>query len=172
MDIVQAPSRAITTPRCRYQDQDSTQTLREALAEYHAANPNLFDSEQLAKDESLGELGRFFAAHDACHVLFGLDTSLGDETLADTWTLCGTDARWRELMSYLNSDGQKQFFRDFLRELGFWRTTSAVLRALPRVFTVLWRSRQMKRKWALWGWESQLDRPLHQLRSEHGIRIV
>ncbi|MCX4243894.1 hypothetical protein [Paraliomyxa miuraensis] len=171
MEMVQtqAPFAAI---RCRYQDAQSTQTLREGLAEYRAANPGLFDPEALEKNESLGHLGRFFAAHDACHVLFGLSTSLADETLADTWTYFGTDVRWRELWSYFRSDAQKEFFSTFLSEVGYGRMLWSSLGAIPRVVRAIWRSRSMTRKWSLHDWSAHLDVPLVELRREFGIRPV
>jgi len=158
--------------QCRYQRQGSPQTLREGLAEYYATNPNLFSPEQLASDESLGQLGRFFAAHDACHVLFGLDTSLPDETLADTWTFFATDVQWKELWSYVRSDGQKQFFQTLMREVGYGRLLLGSLHALPRVAKVLWTSRWMPRKWPLHDWEAHLDAPLCELREQYRIRLV
>lgn len=176
MDLVQPSPHATPTPptatRCHYQQPDSTQTLREGLAEYHAVNPDLFSPEELAKDENLGDLGTFFAAHDACHVLFGLDTSLPDEALADTWTLFGTDAKWRQLLSYFGSDAQKQFFATFLRDVGYWALIKSSLGALPRVARVIWRSRRMTRKWALERWPDHLDVPLCELRRRYGIRLV
>lgn len=158
--------------RCRYQDPQSTQTLREGLAEYRAANPELFDPEVLARNEALGELGRFFAAHDACHVLFGLSTSLSDEALADTWTFFGTDVRWRELWSYFRSDAQKEFFDTFLGQVGYARLAWATVRAVPRILRAIGRTRSMTRKWALHQWSAHLDVPLVKLRREHGIRLV
>ena len=171
MEIVHAPVGAITT-RCQYQEAESSQTLREGLAEYYAANPDLFDPEALAKDERLGDLGRFFAAHDACHVLFGLDTSLGDESLADTWTLFGTDVTWRELWSYMRREGQKEFFRDLFREVGYWTTLAGFVRALPRVFRGIGKARKMTHKWSLHAWEDHLDTPLRELRHGYGIELV
>lgn len=171
MEMVHAQVPAAPT-RCRYQDPESTQTLREGLAEYRAANPGLFDPDALERDESLGQLGRFFAAHDACHVLFGLSTSIADESLADTWTLCGTDVRLRELWSYFRSDAQKQFFSTFMREVGYRKLLLGSLGAIPRILRVLWRSRSMTRKWALHQWADHLDEPLVQLRRDHGIRLV
>lgn len=171
MEVAQAQAGFATT-RCRYQDQDTPQTLREGLAEYRAANPALFDPETLQQQGELGDLGRFFAGHDACHVLFGLSTSLADESLADTWTFFGTDVRWRELYSYFRSDAQKQFFKDFLGEIGYWTLISASLRALPRVLRAIWRTRKMTRKWSLHGWAEHLDEPLCELRTRYGIAIV
>lgn len=171
MDLVHASTEAPVT-RCRYQDPESTQTLAEGLAEYRAANPELFDPDALTSRGELGELGRFFAAHDACHVLFGLDTSLADETLADTWTFFGTDVKWAELKSYFSSQEQRDFFKEFLSEVGYWKMITASLRALPRVFRAIWRSRSMRRKWALHHWKAHLDEPLADLRRDYGIRLV
>lgn len=176
MDLVhanaQAPTSLGTVTHCRYQRPDSTQTLREGLAEYHTVNPGLFSPEELAKNEALGGLGRFFAAHDACHVLFGLDTSLPNEALADTWTLCGTDATWSDLWSYFRSDAQKQFFATFLREVGYWKLIRSTLGSLPRVVKVMWRARRMTRKWPLYRWEDHLDVPLCELRQRYGIDLI
>ncbi|MEM9454263.1 MAG: hypothetical protein AAGF11_08800 [Myxococcota bacterium] len=182
MDMVQAPAPApapagaTVTPgvavRCRYQHADSTQTLREGLAEYQAANPNLFDVEQLAQDRSLGDLGMFLAAHDACHVLFGLGTSLPDETLADTWTFVGTDTTWKQLWPYFRSEAQRDFIRRLFRDIGYGRVVASTLSTLPRVAKVMWRSRRMTRKWALYRWPDHLDVPLVELRSRYGIELV
>jgi len=171
MEMVHATTTAAPA-RCRYQDQESPQTLREGLAEYRAANPQLFDPDELSRDEGLGPLGRFFAAHDACHVLFGLSTSLPDEALADTWTIFGTDVRWREVWSYLRSDAQKQFLDTFLSEVGYGRLLWGTVQATPRVLRAIWRAWSMTRKWALHDWASHLDEPLATLRHEHGIRLV
>lgn len=176
MDTVHAPVRPHAVmgvhTHCRYQQQDSTQTLAEGLAEYYATNDNLFSPEQLASDPTLGDLGRFFAAHDACHVLFGLDTSLPDESLADTWTFFGTDADWREVLAYLRRDGQKEFFAQFMKDVGYWRLLAYSIGSLPRVAKAIWRSRRMTRKWPLFQWRDHLDVPLHVLREQYGIRLV
>ncbi len=161
-----------TKTHCRYQQQDSTLTLREGLAEYHAANPGLFDAETLEHDQGLGGLGKFFAAHDACHVLFGLDTSLGDESLADTWTFFGTDVKWSELWSYFRSDAQKQFFTDFLGEVGYLKLTAGTLRAVPRILRTIWAARKMTQPWPLHGYKDHLDTPLDELRRDFNIRLV
>lgn len=169
---VASTSTGFATTRCHYQDADTTQTLREGLAEYRAANPALFDPDQMSQQAELGQLGRFFACHDACHVLFGLSTSLPDEALADTWTLFGTDVQWRELWTYFRSDAQKQFFKDFLGEVGYWTLIVGSIRALPRAMRAVWRSRKMTRKWALHDWAEHLDTPLNELRAHYNISLV
>jgi hypothetical protein len=158
--------------RCRYQDPHSTQTLAEGLAEYRARNPDLFDPDALSRDERLGGLGRFFAAHDACHVLFGLDTSLPDESLADTWTLCGTDVRWAELRGYFKSEAQRALFKDLLRQVWWWRAIWEGLCTLPRMVRAMLRARRMSRKWPLHEWPRYLDVPLRDIRRAFRIELV
>ena len=55
------PERAQTVvgavTHCRYQQPDSTQTLREGLAEYYATNPDLFSPEELGLLCRLGATG-------------------------------------------------------------------------------------------------------------------
>lgn len=65
-------------------------TLREGLEEYYTGHPGLLQPDKMHADAA-----RFFHAHDTCHVLFGLDTTLVDESLADLWTLFGTDVGFR-----------------------------------------------------------------------------
>ena len=75
----------------RYREQDSPLTHSEGVEEYRRSFPELID----ARDVS--EAARsFFIAHDRCHVVFGLDTSLPQEGMADTWTLFGSDVPLRE----------------------------------------------------------------------------
>ena len=61
-------------------------TLCEGLREYYAGHPGLLQPDRMEADAA-----RFFRSHDACHVLFGLDTTLVDEGLADLWTLLATN---------------------------------------------------------------------------------
>lgn len=171
MNLVSMPA-AVAVPRCRYQDPDTTLTLAEGLAEYRAAHPELFDPTELSAQKELGDLGRFFAAHDACHVLFGLDTSLGDEALADTWTLCATDVKWAELRSYYRNEDQKKFFNNLIRDIGWWAVTRHSIAAIPRVLRALWRSRKMPKRWELHNWAAHLDVPLFQLCAQYNIRLV
>src|SRR5262245_52459125 len=51
-----------------YQEQDSSQTLREGLAEYYRANPGIVTRPANLPAESVA----LFRSHDMCHVIFGL----------------------------------------------------------------------------------------------------
>ncbi len=162
----------IAVPSYRYLEPNSTMTLAEGLREYYAVHPDLFSPEELANREELGDLGRFFAAHDACHVLFGLDTDLVDEALADTWTFAGTDVKWAQLMSYFKRPEQRSFFVELFSEIGWWSTIWRTATAVPKVVVALFRARKMKKKWPIFEWNHHLARPLIELRREFGIRVL
>src|SRR5258706_9375131 len=91
-----------SAPRCRYQAQDSSQTLSEALTEYYAFNGDTVLPPSALPPESAA----LFRSHDICHVIFGLDTTLSDEAMADTRTLLSCDVGWSRYAKYLASDSQ------------------------------------------------------------------
>jgi hypothetical protein len=78
-------------------------------------HPSLFRPSQLTKDSA-----RFFRSHDIAHVVFGLDTTLADEALADAWTLLGTDVGLRRYVRYLRTNPEAQ---QLMKQIGWARTT-------------------------------------------------
>ena len=91
-------------PRARlgYQQQDSALTLAEGLEEYYIANVGTVTRPRDLPAESAG----LFRSHDICHVIFGLDTRLSDEALADVRTLLSCDVGFRRYAAYLTQDKQ------------------------------------------------------------------
>ncbi len=149
------------TTRPRYLDPDSPLTLGEGLAEFCAANPGLIP----ADDPQIRELVR---AHDACHVLFALTTSLEDEALADTWTLFGSSVTLKQYSAYLKHDQ----FTALFREIGAWKLLTGTLRAVPRVLRAIRRARRMPEKWPFFDYARFLDTPLAALRRRFGVQPV
>jgi hypothetical protein len=160
-----SPPAAIAKPRCRYQEQDSPQTLAEGLAEYYAVN-----GERVSPPQSLPpESQALFRNHDVCHVIFGLDTTLADEGMADVRTLLSCDVGWGTYARYMTSDPEaKAIFKD----LGYARAIWATLVIVPRMLRAIgeaWRSPKR------WPWEapsSYFDRRLGDLRRDYGIRLI
>lgn len=144
--------------RPRYLEPDCPLTLAEGLAELTAANPNLITT----TDPELHELVR---AHDSCHVLFGLTTTLEDEALADTWTLCGSDVTLKQYSAYL----EHQEFTKLLHELGWWPLLRSVIRSVPQVVRAIGRARKMTAKWPFFGYAQFLDTPLVTLRRRFNV---
>ncbi len=154
-----APAPTVPT----YLDQDSTQSLREAIDEYYARNPDLLDPQGLPP-----EVAELFRQHDAGHVVFGCDTSLRGETLIDTWTVVASTAGLRGYLEYFKHPQVNQIFS----ETGYWRIAVESARCLPDVVRVLVRSRRMTSRWPWSDYPRYLDEPLGELRRRFNIRVV
>ncbi len=146
-----------------YLEQDSTQTLREGIAEYYACNEGLLNPELLPPG-----CEELFRQHDAGHVIFGCDTSYRGETLIDTWTVFATTAGLKGLMEYFKYPQVNQIFDDVGRITIFLESCKAI----PSICRLVVRSRKMSAKWPWEGFEAYLDRPLAELRREFNIQVI
>ncbi len=160
-----SPSAAAAKRRCRYQEQDSQQTLAEGLAEYYAVN-----GQRVSPPPSLPPESRaLFRNHDVCHVIFGLDTTLADEGMADVRTLLSCDVGWRRYARYMTSDPQA---KAIFKELGYARAIWATLIIIPRMMRAIGEAWRTSKRWP---WEApadHFDRPLAALRREYGVRLI
>ena len=91
-----------------FQSQDCNITLAEGLEEYRAylqAN---------GKKQLIDAPGStIIRDHDATHVIFGLDTSLEQESMLDSWVFLGTKWKLKELLAYNKLPELKQLYKDF-----------------------------------------------------------
>jgi len=142
----------------RYFEPDCPLTLAEGLAELAAANPGLIASD----DPELHDLVR---AHDSCHVLFGLGTTIEDEALADTWTLFGSSVTLKQYSAYLKYEE----FTKLMHQTNGWTLLRGTLRSLPRMVRAIWRTRTMTAKWPFFEYAQFLDTPLVTLRRRFNI---
>jgi hypothetical protein len=148
----------------QYQRQDSELTLREGLAEYYEGHRGLFRPSQLTEDSA-----GFFRSHDIAHVVFGLDTTLNDEALADAWTLLGTDVGLQRYVGYLRTSPETQ---QLMKQIGWARTALISLRVLPQLFTLWLHTRKMTRKWPWEFNEGFMDVPLRDIRRKFHIHLT
>jgi len=148
-----------------YQSQDSPQTLAEGLEEYYAANAGTVIRPRDLPPESF----TLFRNHDMCHVIFGLDTTLDDEALADTRTLFSCDVGFRSYAVYLAQDKQAQAL---FKEFGYLRIAWITLLAVPRICRALFESRRMKKRWPWTPPDAFQQRSLADLRREFAIRVI
>ena len=148
-----------------YQQQDSPQTLADGLEEYYAANVG-----RVARPRDLPpESSDLFRSHDMCHVVFGLNTTLDDEAMADVRTLLSCDVGWRRYSRYMTQDpAAKAIFK----ELGTLKSVWVTIRAIPRICRGIGEVFHVKRRWPWTPPESFLDRPLAELRRDFGIRLI
>lgn len=148
-----------------YQRQNSGLTLAEGLDEYYAANAGRVMQPADLAPESVA----LFRSHDVCHVIFGLDTSLDDEALADTRTLVSCDVGLRRYATYLARDEQA---RALFREVGYLKSIWATMRVAPRICRAVIEAWRMKKRWPWVPPESFHGRTLEELRREFGIRVI
>lgn len=153
----------MTAGSLQYQRQDSAQTLRDGIAEYYAGNPDLLELSGMPAD-----VERLFRQHDAAHVVFGCDTTIRGETLVDTWTIFGSSIGLRGYLTYLRLPQVNQIFS----KVGRGRIAFELLRCLPDVLRVVWRSLRLAQKWPWQDFESHLEEPLGRVRERWGIRVV
>ena len=151
--------------RCDYQRQDSLLTLSEGLEEYYRANLGRV----LRPDDLSRESRDLFRSHDMCHVIFGLDTTLDDEAMADTRTLLSCDVGFRTYARYLatNEDAKAIF-----KEVGYLRAIWGTILTLPRLLLAVVEGFRMTKKWRWTPTPADLERPLADLRREYGIRVI
>ncbi|RZO97999.1 MAG: hypothetical protein EVA49_02510, partial [Gammaproteobacteria bacterium] len=97
-----------------YQKQDCDLTLREGIKVYENY---LIDNGKTPLTE-LNERSTLIRDHDASHVIFGLDTSLEEEALLDTWLLCGCSYKFSYLASYTKLPELKELTKKLLKEVG------------------------------------------------------
>lgn len=151
----------------RFQDQNSSQTLAEGIAEFHAANPHLS-----TRDFSSDLAAQFFPAHDAMHVLFGKNTDLHGEAIVKYWTIGGTDLGFRGLFQYRNV----QEVIDIRRGIPMRRYLRLALPMIPTMLPGILKGiriaqTSLNKKWAHFGWRDYMDMPLKDIRKEFGIDV-
>lgn len=137
-------------------------TLGEGLEELRSSIPR-----PVHEDAVSPAAAELFHYHDLAHVIFGCDTSLEQEAMADVWTIFGTDVGLKGYVSYLRLPE----VRRVVMEPGLINTLKATIRGWPRLVRVARRARAMKKKWPFHGADAYLDRPLDALRDEFGVRL-
>ena len=158
-------SRDNPAARLSYQRQESPQTLSEGLQEYYGANVGAVTRPKDLPPESAA----LFLSHDICHVIFGLNTTLDDEALADARTLLSCDVGVYRYASYLAQDKQA---KALFKELGYLKSAWVTLMSLPRIGRAVRETWRMKKRWPWVPPETFLNRTLADLRGEFGIRVI
>jgi len=150
--------------RFEYQRQDSAQTLAAGLNEYYRGHPCVIRPDAISPESAA-----LFRRHDICHVIFGLDTTIVDEAMADLRTMLSTDVGVRRYVQYLRTSKEAQ---DIFAEVGYSSAFAATLRALPRFLHALAQALRARKRWPWDPPERYLGESLAALRADHGIRVL
>ena len=150
-----------------YQKQDCDLTLQEGLECYYNSFP---ESTKVLMDTQ--ESGTMMLDHDCTHIIFGLDISLEQEAILDSWVLWGSKWKLKYLLGYYKLPKIKQLTKDLFEELGivgflklYWRVSGIKRKVIFRAF-------KMKKKWPFKVPEEYLSMKISDLRKEHGIQVL
>ena len=150
-----------------FQSQNCDITLAEGLEEYRAylqAN---------GKKQLVDAPGStVIRDHDATHVMFGLDTSIEQESMLDSWVLLGTKWKLKEVLAYNKLPEIKQLYKDFWHDPGYFKLFLTTIRLLPIKLKIRKRAKQMNKKWPFVSPDSLMDQKVCDLREEFGIKIL
>ena len=158
------PSNDDRIPRFDYQRQDSTLTLAQGLDEYYRGHPDLIRPEGISSESA-----ELFRHHDICHVIFGLDTTMVDEAMADLRTVLSSDVGLHRYLRYLRTNKEAQ---QIFEEIGYLRALGATVRAIPRFFRALAQALRTRRRWPWDPPQQYLSKQLGSLRARYGIRLL
>jgi ubiquinone biosynthesis protein Coq4 len=145
-----------------FEDQDSPQTLAEAIAEYYAANPGLARGRGLSP-----EAQHFFRCHDAAHVVFGCGTALDDEAAVKIASIFGTTEGLRVLRGYRLHESLQIY-----RQIPLGAALGAIARSVLVVPRALLRCLRQRARWPWAAFDQYLDVPLRDIRERFGITVA
>ena len=151
----------------KYTQQESTQTLEEGLEEYYYTNPK--------QVKEFSERISVLADHDITHVIFGLGTSIEEESLLDTWTIRGTDISWKEIYEYAFDKEFKKLTKIIVKDQGGWfNVIKVVIKCIPLKIKIHFnRIPMMKKKWPYSNvTEEMMSMCIKDLRNEYGIKVL
>jgi len=150
-----------------YQKQDCDLTLQEGLDCYYNTFP---ETTEIFEDNE--ESGTLLRDHDCTHVIFGLDTSIEQESILDSWVVWGSKWKLKYIWGYQSLPQIKQLYKDLYREFGvlgfikiFWKLGGVKRKVIFRAF-------KMKKKWPFKMPDEYLSMRISDLRENHGIKIL
>ena len=150
-----------------YQKQNCDLTLAQGLQCYYDSFP---EGKEVFYDAPGS--GTLLRDHDCTHVIFGLDISLDQEAILDTWVLWGSRFKWSYMLGYNRLPQIKELTKSLFKELGI----SGFLRLYWNVIAVkrkvIYRTFKMKKKWPFKVPEEYLNMKIVDLRNIHGIRVL
>ena len=108
----------------KYANQNCSMSLKEGLEEYYSSNP--------PEIKKFADKLPLLVDHDITHVIFGLGTTIVEESLLDTWTLRGTDITWKQIYQYAFNSEFRKLTKIIVRDEGGWvKIISVIVKCIP-----------------------------------------
>ena len=147
-----------------YLKQDCDLTLKEGLELHYRVNPSFKENVELVPA---------FYNHDIVHVLFGLDTSVSNESLTDSRCIFSTNWGFKKYFSdYFNNPNAIKIVKDIFKENGYIKSILLSFTCIPKIFRVYIDSKRMYKKWELNPNDDLLNTKLSDLRNKYNITII
>ena len=147
-----------------YLKQKCSLTLREGLEIHYSVDPSYKKNLKLVPA---------FYNHDIVHVLFGLDTSVLNESLADSRCIFSTNWGVKKYFSdYFSNPNSVKIIKDIFKEIGYIKSLFLSFSCLPKIFRVYIDSKRMYEKWEINPDEDLLNTKLSDLRNRYNITII
>ena len=150
-----------------FQSQNCDLTLEEGLEEYRSYLQ--FNGKKQLIDKPNSTIIR---DHDATHVVFGLDTSLEQESLLDSWVLWGCQWKFKELFAYQKLPELKELNKYLQKEVGYLKLVLVVFKLISIKRKIWRRTKAMNKKWPFNSPDSLMNQRVCDLRKEYGIKIL
>ena len=150
-----------------YQDQNCNLTLQEGLNCYYKAFP---ESTEILEDST--DSGTLLRDHDCTHVIFGLNISIEQESILDTWVLWGSKWELKYLLGYQKLPQIKQLYKDLVNEIGYFGFIKILWKLSGIKRKVIFRTFKMRKKWPFKMPEEYLSMKISDLREMHGIKVL
>ena len=150
-----------------YQNQNCDLTLQKALECYYNSFP---DSKEIFEDNK--DSGTLLRDHDCTHVIFGLDISIEQESILDTWVLWGSKWELKYILGYQKLPQIKQLYKDLIKEIGYFGLIKIIWKLGGIKRKVMFRAFKMKKKWPFKMPEEYLSMKVSDLREMHGIQVL
>lgn len=150
-----------------FQSQNCDITLAEGLEEYRAYLKTNGKKQLIDKPGST-----IIRDHDATHVMFGLDTSIEQESMLDSWVFLGTKWKLKELLAYNKLPELKQLYKDLRHDPGYFKLIMTAIKLLPIKLKIRKRAKQMNKKWPFVSPDFLMNQRVCDLREEFGIKIL
>ena len=150
-----------------YQKQTCDLTLQEGLECYYKSFPETTD---IVGDNN--ESGTLLRDHDCTHVVFGLDISIEQESILDTWVLWGSKWELKYILGYQKLPQIKKLYKDLVNEIGYFGFIKILWKLSAIKRKVIFRTFKMKKKWPFKMPEEYLSMKISNLREIHGIKIL
>ena len=150
-----------------FQSQNCDITLAQGLEEYRAYLRTNGKKQLIDEPDST-----IIRDHDVTHVMFGLDTSIEQESMLDSWVFLGTKWKLKELLAYNKLPEVKQLYKDFWHDPGYFKLIMTAIKLLPIKLKIRKRAKQMNKKWPFVSPDLLMNQRVCDLREEFGIKIL